>query len=87
MKKSSKRKQRLYDKYLKRRNGKNEKAYKMHKSLFEKLKLQSKKIYFQNKPKQYANNVENTWKIMKVIIGKSKVYNNNFPKILNIEKK
>ena len=42
LKKSSKRKQRLYDKLLKRRNDKNDKAYKMCKSLFEKLKLQSK---------------------------------------------
>ena len=87
LKKSSKRKQHVYDKYLKRRNDKNEKAYKMYKSLFEKLKLQSKKIYFQNKLKQYENNVKNTWKFMKVIIGKSKVYNNNFPKLLNIDKK
>ena len=87
LKKSSKRKQRLYDKLLKRRNDKNEKAYKTYKSLFEKLKLQSKKLYFQNKLKQYENNIKNTWKIMKVIIGKSKVYNDNFPKILNIDKK
>ena len=73
LKKTSKRKQRLYDKYLKRRNDKNEKTNKMYKSLFEKLKLQSKKLYFQNKLKQYENNVKNTWKILKVIIGKSKV--------------
>ena len=56
----------------------------MYKSLFE--KLQSKKPYFQNKLKQYENNIKNTWKIMKVIIGKSEVYNDNFPKILNIIK-
>ena len=59
----------------------------MYKSLFEKPKLQSKKLYFQNKLKQYENNIKNTWKIMKVITGKSKVYNDNFPKILNIDKK
>ena len=87
LKKSSKRKQRLYDKYLKRRNDKNEKAYKMYKSFCEKLKLQSKKLYFQSKLKQYENNIKNTRKIMKAIIDKSKVYNDNFPKILNIDKK
>ena len=59
----------------------------LYKSLFEKLKLQSKKLYFQNKLKQYENNIKNTWKIMKVIIGKAKVYNDNFPKILSIDKK
>ena len=51
----------------------------MYKNVFEKLKLQSKILYFRNKLKQYENNIKNTWKIMKVIIGKSKVYNDNFP--------
>ena len=34
-----------------------------------------------------TNNIGNTWKIIKVIIGKSKVYNDNFPKSLNIDEK
>ena len=59
----------------------------MYNSLFERLKFQSKNLYYQNKLKQYENNIKNTWKIMKVIIGKSKVYNYNFSKILNIDKK
>ena len=87
LKKSSKRKQRLYEKFLKRRNDKNEKAYKMYRNFFEKLKLQSKKIYLQNKLKQYESNIKNTWKIVKVLIGKSKVYGDNFLKSLNINKK
>ena len=37
LKKSSKRKQRLYEKLLERRNDKNEKAYKLYKNLLEKL--------------------------------------------------
>ena len=49
LKKSSKRKQRLYEKFLKRRNDKSNKAYKLYKNRFEKLKLQSKTLYFQNK--------------------------------------
>ena len=63
----------LYEKFLKARNDKNEKVYKMYKNLFEKLKVQSKKLYFQNKLKQYENNIKKAWKIMKVIIGKSEV--------------
>ena len=58
LKKSSTRKQLLYEKFLKHRNDKNEKAYKMYKNLFEKLKLQPKKLYFQNKLKQYENNIK-----------------------------
>ena len=63
----------LYEKFLKARNDKNEKVYKMYKNLFEKLKVQSKKLYFQNKLKQYENNIKKALKIMKVIIGKSEV--------------
>ena len=40
----------------------------MYKNLFEKLKRQSKKLYFQNKLKKCENNVKNTWKIMKSIM-------------------
>ena len=39
------------------------------------VKLQSKKL--QNKLKQYENNIKNTWKIIKVIIGKSKILTKN----------
>ena len=69
--------------FLKRRKNKNEKAYKMYKSMFEKLKLQStfNKLYFQPKLKHYENNIKNTWKIMKVIIDKFKAYNDNFQKV------
>ena len=58
----------------------------MYNNLFDKLKLQSKKLYFQNKLKQYKNNIKITWKIIEVIIGKPNVYNDNFPKSLNIGK-
>ena len=40
--KSSKKKQRLYEKYLKKRNPENEKIYKNYKSLFESIKKKSK---------------------------------------------
>ena len=42
----------------------------MYRNLFEKLKLLPEKHYFQNKLKQYENNIKGTWKIVKVIIGK-----------------
>ena len=42
----------------------------MYKNLFEKLKKQSKKLYFQNKLKKGENDIKNTWKIMKSVIGK-----------------
>ena len=84
LRKSSRKKQRLYDKFLKQRNSKNEEAYKMFKNLFEKLEKQSKKLYFQNKLKKCENNVKSSWKIMKSIIGKFRVQNDSFPKSLII---
>ena len=54
--------------------------------MLEKLKKQSKKLYFQNKLKQYENNIENTWNIMKAKIGKYKICNNKIMKSLDIIK-
>ena len=43
LRKSSRKKQRLYEKFLKQRNSENEEACKMYKILFQKLKKQSRK--------------------------------------------
>ena len=49
IKKSSKRKEKLYEKFLKNRNEKNEKLYKSYKSLFVSVKRKSKRIYYSSK--------------------------------------
>ena len=85
--KSSKRKQKLYEKFLRRRNLKNETAYKTYKNLFEKLKKNSQRSYFQEKLKKHEGNIKHTWKVMKEIVGKSKVNQDIFPKRLVIENK
>ena len=72
LQKSSKRKQRSYEKFLKRRTRENENHYKTYKNLFEKIKKNSKKNYYQRKLELNENNIKNTWKVMKEIIGKSK---------------
>ena len=51
LRKSSIRKQKLYEKFLKKRNLGNEMAYKSYKNLFEKLKKNSKRSYYQDKLK------------------------------------
>ena len=52
------------------------------------MKKLSKKLYFQNKLKKCENDNfychSRTWKIMKSIIGKSRVQNDSFPKSLII---
>ena len=54
--------------------------------MFEKLKKQLKKLYFQNKLKQNEHNIKNTWNFMKAVTGKSKICNDKFPKGLDINK-
>ena len=86
LRKSSKKKQRLYEKFLKQRSDKNYETYEIYKNLFQKLKKQSKKLCFQNKLKQYENNIKNTWNVMNPVIGKFKICNDKFPKSLDINK-
>ena len=58
LQKSSKRKQRLYEKFLKRRTIENENQYKTYKNLFEKIKKNAKKNYYQRKLELYENNIK-----------------------------
>ena len=58
IKKSSKRKQRLYEKFLKNRIEKHELAYKTYKRLFESIKKHSKKLHFSNLILKYKNNIK-----------------------------
>ena len=58
-----KRKQRLYEKYLKIRSKENEKTYKTFKSLLERTKKKNaKKNYYRDKIRLFENNIRNTWK-------------------------
>ena len=70
MKRSSKRKWKLYKKFLKNRNEKNEKLYESYKSLFESVKHMSKKTYYSNKILEFKNNPKKTWGFMKELIDK-----------------
>ena len=49
IRKSSKRKQRLYEKFLKTRAAKSETEYKTYKNMFETIKLKSKRNYYSQK--------------------------------------
>ena len=87
IKKSSKRKQKLYEKCLKNRNEKNEKLYKSYKSLFESVKRKSKRIYYSSKTLEFKNNAKKTWGVMKELIGKARNSESSLPIKLVIEKK
>ena len=80
--KSSKRKQKLYEKFLKRKTSHNENVYKNYKRLFESIKQKSKSNYFKERLDRYRNNVKKTWDIIKEVIGSSTSISHTLPKRL-----
>ena len=72
IKKSSKRKQRLYTKFLLNRNQKNETEYKNYKKLFESIIRRSKKLHLSKLIPKYKSNIKETWQIIKEAIGREK---------------
>ena len=66
--KSSKRKQKLYEKFLKNRNSVNKENYKTFARLFESIKQKFKKNYYHNLLITYENNIKRTWATIKEII-------------------
>ena len=80
LQKSSKRKQKLYDKFLKSKTNENEKKYKTYNSLFEILKENSKKFYYSRKLDSCKQNMKKTWDTIKEVIGKTKTFKNDIPK-------
>ena len=87
IKKSSKRKQKLYKKFLKNRNEKNEKLYKSYKRLFESVRCKSKRIYYSIKILEFKNNAKKTWGVMKELISKACNTESTLPIKLVIEKR
>ena len=76
--KSSKRKQKLYEKFLKHRTRETELTYKSYKNLFESLKKKVKKKYYTEKISKYKHDAKKTWSIMKELIGKIKPKHQTF---------
>ena len=67
--KSSKKKQKLYERFLKKRTTENEQKYKNYKNLFKTIKKKAKKIYYSNKSLKCTGDIKRTWNVMKDIIG------------------
>ena len=58
IRKSSKKKQKLYEKFLKKRTKQSETEYKVYKNMFESIKHKSKKSYYSQKIIEYKDNVK-----------------------------
>ena len=70
--KSSKRKQKLYDKFVKKRSPRNKNIFRVYKSLFQSLKKKSKKNYYSRLLENYYNDIRKSWDVIKEIIGGAK---------------
>ena len=84
--KSSKRKQNLYEKFLKHRTPINEANYKAYKNLFETIKRKSKKRFYSEKLIKFQGDAKKTWCIMKELIGKVKIKKSSLPFKIVIDK-
>ena len=70
--KSSRVKQKLYDRYLKSRSDMDRTAYLTYKNLFEKLKTRLNRNITNLYCKNIKETQKNTWKILKELLGKKK---------------
>ena len=72
IRKSSRKNQKLYEKFLKKRTKQSETEYKVYKNMFESIKHKSKKSYDSQKIIEYKDNAKKTWNVMKELIGKTR---------------
>ena len=84
--KSSKKKQRLYEKFLKNRTPKNEETYKTYKNLFETIKRRSKKKFYSEKLQKFKGDAKKTWSVMKEILGKCTTKSSTLPTKITVNK-
>ena len=84
--KSSKKKQRLYEKFLKNRTPKNEETYKTYKNLFETIKRRSKKKVYSEKLQKFKGDAEKTRSVMKEILGKCNTKSSTLPTKITVNK-
>ena len=83
--KSSKKKQKLCEKFLKNRNPEKELNYKQYKTFFESLKKKSKKSYYSDLIDSCKYNIKKTWDVMKEIIGNKSVTNAPLPNFITVK--
>ena len=71
--KSSKQKQKLYNKFLKSRTKENEVKYEAYKNLVDTIRKSSKRTCYSHLFVKYKNDIKNTWEIINEIISTRKI--------------
>ena len=77
--KSSKQKQKVYNKFFKLRTKENKVIYKAYKNLFEAIRKESKRTYYSELISEHKNDIKNTWKIINEIISNKKNKRKDLP--------
>ena len=86
LRRSSKKKQKLYIKFLKAKTLEDEFKYKSYKSLFEKLRKKAKTTYYSKLLHKNKTDSKGTWQFMKEITGKQKTNSNLLPQEIKVDK-
>ena len=84
--KSSKKKLRLYEKFLKNRTPKNEETSENYQKLFETIKRRLKKNFYSEKLKNFKGDAKKKWKVMKEILGKCTTKSLTLPTKITVNK-
>ena len=71
--KSRKTKNKLYKKFIKNPNERNESIYKTYRNKFNKIKKAAKKHYYNKEFNEHKGNLRYSWKLIKEVINKNKV--------------
>ncbi|XP_065671724.1 uncharacterized protein LOC136089600 [Hydra vulgaris] len=83
--KSSKIKQKLYIKYLKLKTTESKTNFKNYVRLFERLRKNSKLIYYTNLLEKYKLNSKRTWKLINEITGNTKKTSQSLPSVIKVD--
>ena len=84
--KCSRKKQRLYNKFLKNRTFINETNYKNYKYKFNRLMFDTKRNYYKDKLNKYKDDTKRTWSIINELTGRKLNIRNDLPKTIHINK-
>ena len=63
----------LYKKFIKNPNERNESIYKTYRNKFNKIKKPAKKYYYNKEFEEHKGNLTYSWKLIKEVINKNKV--------------
>ena len=82
LKKSSKRKQKLYNKFLKSRSIIDERNYNSYKNMFQKILKKAKSNYYSGQFNKHKSDSKKTWQIIKEVTGRQKISKDCLPKVI-----